>query len=90
MKPFTARERQVVSVAVELLMKGNPATRIAQYCIRLKMTQPQVQTLCQKLMDSGFEQLAGEIPYCMWMIESNNDDTSISQGKRLRLILTKD
>jgi hypothetical protein len=90
MKPLTARERQVVSVAVDLLMKGNPATRIAQYCIRLKMTKEQVRNLSQKLADKGFEQLAGNLPYCMWLLETNKDDDAISQGKRLSLLLTKD
>jgi len=89
-KPLTARERQVVSVAVDLLLKGNPATRIAQYCLRLKMTEEQVRNLCRKLADKGFEQLASDIPYCMWLLEANKDDNAISQGKRLRLLLTKD
>jgi len=89
-KPLTVRERQVVSVAVDLLLKGNPATRIAQYCLRLKMTEEQVRTLSSKLSDHGFEQLAGDLPYCMWQLESNKDDTAMSQGKRLKALLEKD
>lgn len=90
MKPFTARERQVVSVAVELLMKGNPATRIAQYCIRLKMTEGQVRTLASKLADKGFLNLASEVSCCMWLLETNKDDEAISQGKRLKSLFEKD
>ncbi len=90
MKPLTTRERQVVSVAVDLLMKGNPATRIAQYCIRLKMTEGQVRTLASKLADNGFFRLARELPYCMAQLEVNRDDEAMSQGKRLSLLLTKD
>jgi hypothetical protein len=46
---LTQREREVASVAADLLMKGNPATRIAKYCLRKKMDLSAVYKLLKKM-----------------------------------------
>lgn len=46
---LTPREREVASVAADLLMKGNPSTRIAKYCLRKRMDLAQVYKLTQKI-----------------------------------------
>lgn len=49
MKRLNQREIEVAKVAVDLLRKGNPETRIAEYCHLKKMTRIQVGNFLQKL-----------------------------------------
>ncbi len=80
---LTPREREVASVAADLLMKGNPSTRIAKYCLRKKMDLSQVYKLLKKLpvMDPNRDILRvfhrlDEMPECL--------DQSQEHGKVLR------
>lgn len=48
-KRLNSRDKEVVSVMIDLLYKGRPETRIAEYCLSKKMTEQQVVNLLNKL-----------------------------------------
>lgn len=49
MKRLNEREKELLQVTISLLEKGRPETRIAEHCIRLKMTEQQVVNFLNKL-----------------------------------------
>jgi len=81
---LTPREFEVASVAADLLMKGNPATRIAQYCLRKKMNLSQVYKLVNKLPIA--QVFRNSIVTTFHSLDERPDigDESMSNGRRLK------
>lgn len=83
-KPLTERERNVANVAVDLLMKGNPCTRIAKYAIEQGLTADQLSTLCAKFRSMGLVSLGEETNIARIYLERGMDDSAQAAGKRLK------
>lgn len=87
---LTKRERQVTSVAADLLMKGNPCTRIAKYCLDQKMTELQLRRLLDKIAyASYFSAIFREriINAYKALQRGANGDDCIGWGKLIRSLL---
>ena len=86
MKSLTPRERDVASVAADLLMKGNPSTRIAKYCLRKKMTLTQLYTLLKKM---PYIDPIGDVLRTFHRLEERPEvlDQSEEYGRKVRELL---
>ena len=86
---LTNREREIANVAADLLMKGDPSTRIAFHCYRKKMTFMQVARFVEKLpvMHSHGMLLSNAIICAFHCIDERPDiwtDESMANGKFLK------
>lgn len=83
------RERDVLSVAVDLLMKGSPAYRIVKYCVEeKKMTNQQITNLCEKMYKhADLTNLARDISLIKWEYFNGKGDLNQLFGKCLKRFL---
>lgn len=87
MKPLTKREYELASVSADLLSKGNPATRIAKYCLEMGLTEQQLRTFLEKLLHLGID-VKGDVMTSYWYLSDTQcphaADQAIGFGKRLK------
>jgi hypothetical protein len=91
---LTKREREVASVAADLLMKGDPCTRIAKYCIDKRMTMQQVRRMLEKIRagcifpDNFVQRIVEAYRYMDSYKENVGDaDSCITWGKVIKMLI---
>jgi len=84
---LTKREYELATVSADLLCKGNPATRIAKYCLDKGLTEQQLRTFLEKLLDLGVD-VKGDVLTSYWYLSETKcpraADHAICFGKRLK------
>ncbi len=88
-KPLTRRQRDIASVAADLLCKGSPITRIIQYARKQGMTDDQIRVFTYKLQEYGVN-IHYEILSTLYLLSTQGQDNYVFSGGKLRKKLDED